>query len=108
MLDPVTPPAVVEGEIDGGVDAVLLIAADSLVAAIASNTAASLPLLWITAIAPRRMAETRLVPDAGVLASRRRIRRPILNRFRNATTRRRASLPSSTTCSSPPRFKKPR
>ena len=51
MLDLDAPP-VEEGETGGAVGAVHLIVAGSMVVVTASNTAASIPPPWITAIAP--------------------------------------------------------
>lgn len=57
MLDPEIPPEA-EGEVDGDADVAHRIARDSPAVAIASNSAVSTALPWITAIAARS-AETK-------------------------------------------------
>ena len=106
MLDPVVPPAVVEGEIDGGADGVRPIAAASL-AVIVNNRAAFSPPLWITTTAADRVAVEELAVDAAAdPASRPLMLRLNRSRYRIVKTLPRASSPSSMTCSSRPRSRK--
>src|SRR5437868_14830459 len=98
MLDREIPLAVaVEGETDGGADGARPInIAVAPWAAIARGTAASIPLPWITAIAPDRGAATAAKVRVDVLDSRHLTSRPILSRCPPTTMVHPAFLPSST------------
>src|SRR5215469_8757425 len=105
MQDPEIPPEV-EGEADGGAVGVRrIIAADKV--AIVTTQAESTARPWITATVRYWAVTTDIkVVAACGQALPRLISRPIPNRFPPARTQLRASLLSSTICSSWPRSRR--
>src|ERR1700746_1746050 len=105
MQDQDAPP-VEEGEIGGGV--VVVLEADLRRTGVISM-AGSIPHPWTTVIAQRWLAETMArAPGGRGRASLRGIRNPNLSPCRFVKMQRPAFLVSSTTCSSRPRFRRPR
>src|SRR5919109_637743 len=104
MQDPGIPPE--EGETDGGEDVVHPIVVGT--AAIASSTAVSIPLPWITVIVPHYPAEIPVAAEAVALVSGARIRLRNQNRCRTAKMRPREFLLSWMTSFSWQKFRKPR
>src|ERR1700674_4723759 len=101
MLDPEVPPEA-EGEADGGADAAPRIAQASLPVAIASNSAASTALLWITAIAARSAGTKGGAGEVAVPASLHPILRSNPSPFRRTRMPIRASLRLWKICFSKP------
>src|SRR6266851_7452308 len=107
MQDPDAPPAVVEGETDGGVVVVPEAAAATQLGAI-NNRAAFIARPWITVTAlPWPAATTVLAPDASAPALPMPIPSPNPSLCPCAKTLPHESSPSWTIFSSRPRFRKP-